>query len=330
VKKLFKYCISLLFYSLLLIWSGCEDEDVREIYIDGEPIPDIEIFFPLGFYDAEPLMPKISPDEKKLLFTGPASLPEWKGLWIMDLETQVKTLVHPDGRSADWAPDSEWIAFNTGTQIFKIRSDGTELTQLTFDGSNFFPDWSPSNYIYYDSNEQSASGLNFIWRMDIDGANKIRLSYTPELGENRMPDCSFDGNQIAHIRYIGIDYPELFLMDNNGTSEIRLTYNNFDELVPRLNNTKIAFYNSSGIYLIDSDGLNITRILPNHLYNSDHAGDIKLYTAYPSWHPDGKHIVYEHFKIARSKRIFDDTYVEGTIQFYKVNADSASDISNLK
>ncbi len=52
----------------------------------------------------------------------------------------------------EWSPDGEWIFFNTEfgakevghAQIFKMRLDGSELTQLTFDERvNWFPHPSP-------------------------------------------------------------------------------------------------------------------------------------------------------------------------------------------
>jgi len=51
----------------------------------------------------------------------------------------------------DWSPDGKWIAFHSASappresiNIFKVRSDGSQLTQLTFfNGKNYSPRWSP-------------------------------------------------------------------------------------------------------------------------------------------------------------------------------------------
>lgn len=64
-----------------------------------------------------------------------------RALWIIDLETKQETRLtdindHAEGKS--FSPDGEWIVFTmrpSGTSnpmdIYKIRKDGTELTQLT-------------------------------------------------------------------------------------------------------------------------------------------------------------------------------------------------------
>jgi Tol biopolymer transport system component len=314
---------------LLLLMNGCSKyEYEKEIYLAGEPLPGIEIFFPLGFYDAEPLMPKISPDGKKLLFTGPASLPEWRGLWIMDMEKQEKTLVHPDGRLADWAPDSDWIAFNIGTQIYKVRKDGSELTQLTFEGRNFLPNWSPDGKRL--AITSSLSGLTLI----LTDEGEIMQTISGAAGG--VTGWKPDGTAIIGFKgysstSVWTKFPVYDLTLNTVTKVLDASPDE-DNRYPKYSpiGLRIVFWNPRGIWVMNANGEGLKRIIPSHLYGSRRSDAPEIYSAYSSWHPDGEHIIYEHFEITRSKQ-FDEstTHVEGVIRFYKVNAHDALSASNL-
>lgn len=333
-----RYMNRILLCSTLLL-AGCDENEVSEIYLEGEPIPGIEIFFPMGFYDAEPLMPKISPDGKKILFSGPASLPEWKGLWVMDLESQAKTLLHPSGRYGDWAPSSDSVVFNIDSEIFKININGSGLSQLTFpievqiggltyNSSSFFADWGIHGISYY---------LSIDYRTGEDGVRVIsnlgeELVVKIKMGE---PDWHPVQNKIIGIRGISSTSSEtifpIYNLDNGNFEDTLAAIDNQLNQFPRFSPSEnsISFFNSSGIFLLDQNTLLLKRILPNHLYNSNFNGSPQLYTAFPSWHPDGKRIVYEHFLINKSNRVDDQLLVEGTISFYMVDADTAMALSNL-
>lgn len=306
---------------IVLLMIGCTKDETEQIYLEGEPIPSVEIFFPMGFYDAEPLMPKISPDGKNLLFCASTSLPEWTGLWVMDLATQERTLLHSDGRVGDWSPDSEWIAFNIGTQIYKIRKDGTELTQLTFEGRNFSPDWSPDgNSILYNNTSCGSQADPIpeyscgVLTMDSNtNEKKFIVSFvgTPKWFPTQDKFLT-SGGEIFNLD--GLNIHTLSLEEGYKGADI----NPIDE--------RIIMSNSGGVSVIDANGEGLKRIIPNHLYWNESP---EIYSAYPSWLPDGKYIIYEHFEITRSKRFSDETHVEGYIKFYKVNVDSAINSSNL-
>ena len=70
--------------------------------------------------------------------------PDTSGLYMIKSDGSNKTLFIPGYfNNPDWSPDGEWVTFGTGAQIYKIKSAGDSLTQLTFEGRNFFPSWSP-------------------------------------------------------------------------------------------------------------------------------------------------------------------------------------------
>lgn len=101
----------------------------------------------------------ISPDGASLAFVGIEADPD--GTWataniftVPSAGGPVRQLTHDtvpaDG--CEFSPDGDWIYFNTEAftrvpghaQLARMRTDGSELTQLTFDGRvNWFPHLSP-------------------------------------------------------------------------------------------------------------------------------------------------------------------------------------------
>ncbi|HYI09533.1 MAG TPA: hypothetical protein VEK57_10755 [Thermoanaerobaculia bacterium] len=68
---------------------------------------------------------------------------------IANLITGESRIVAGEGSNEQptWSPDGQWIAFqsnrkNNRWQVYRMRADGTDLLQLTFDGENKEPDWS--------------------------------------------------------------------------------------------------------------------------------------------------------------------------------------------
>ena len=96
-----------------------------------------------------------------------------------------------------WSPDGQWIAFDYGAHIFKMRFTGprfdtTTITQLGFPGlRSFLPTWSPDGqWIAYDvSLPESYAGT---WIMKADGSmGLILMTLSPQLLETIIDIQSF-------------------------------------------------------------------------------------------------------------------------------------------
>ncbi len=98
----------------------------------------------------------ISPDAKALVYTGVNAVGDnrWGrvNIWTIPVaggpDTALTDVMVPND-GAEYSPDGQWIWFNSEqgspgqAQIFKMRDDGSELTQVTFDERvNWFPHFS--------------------------------------------------------------------------------------------------------------------------------------------------------------------------------------------
>jgi Tol biopolymer transport system component len=214
------------------------------------------------------------------------------GFWLINADgTNMRRILPYYLNTPAWSPDGKWIAFSNNAQINIMPFDGekfdtTAIQVLTDIGNNFFPSWSPDGeWIAYDSNANSPKGQYFIWKMKNDGTSKKTISYTPNLGETRMPFWKKDFS-IIHQRYVGVGSPEIFGMDSTGYNEIRITDNKIHETFPKSSpdNKYITYISYSGgltlnkIDVSTNKTLNLTNCCVNY-----------------SWSPNGEKIVYVNF-----------------------------------
>lgn len=118
-----------------------------------------------------------------------------------------------------WSPVGDWIVFysncdsdDEARDIYKIRPDGSGLTQLTFTSglNNWFPSWSPDGKrITFTSNR---SGRYFIYTMNADGSNPAQLA------RGCVSYFSPDGSQILYGVYCN-ETDALWLMNSDGSDQ---------------------------------------------------------------------------------------------------------------
>lgn len=258
-------------------------------------------YFPTPVYPSPYEDPTWSPDGSVIIFRrmkitelnsigGFLVDPDSTGLWVINADGSDMRLLLAgmNLNSPVLSSDGQWLAYHSGGQIYKTRYlngyiDTTSIVQLTTEGRNFFPTWSPDGeWIAYDSNSNSPNGMNFIWKMRADGSEKFRIAYDPTQGEIRQPHWSPCGDKIVHIRYgyAEGDKPEIFIMDTSGTSVQQLTSLNTRSRSPQNSPScdAIVFESNLEIWIMNGDGSD-----PHQVTNFSAAS--------AAWSPDG-HIVY--------------------------------------
>ena len=234
--------------------------------------------------------------------------PAWSpnGQWITFVHGSIPNdgiyLISPNGEDIHlwhqgyaetpaWSPCGQWIAFSQGAQIWKKKIDGDSLTQLTFEGRNFFPTWSKcGRYIAY-----VQSVCNYIrcglWLIDL-----CEESNTPIVEYGTVPDFHPTTNEILYKRRWIEDGGQVVVGDNlfsynhetdNFTFITGLKHHNFDNRYFKISpsGNKIAFTSQCEvtgvirIWSMNIDGSQLTQLTHKQSYSN-------------AWSPCGSYIVY--------------------------------------
>jgi Tol biopolymer transport system component len=149
-----------------------------------------------GYHDYAPVP---FPDESRFLF-GSCTLgvdcyyQDSNYIWMMNPDGTNMTQLR-QGRDAQVSPDGKLIAFSYKGDIWSMRIDGTEATNLTASEDNFDsqPAWAPDGQrIYFTRVQSRASVKNTdVWMMRFDGAEVVQLTMNPS--EDYAPFAAPDG-----------------------------------------------------------------------------------------------------------------------------------------
>jgi len=167
--------------------------------------------------------------------------------------------------------------------IWMMRPDGSEKTQLTFEMLDREPVWSPDG-------EKIAfwsyrSGNADVWVMNADGTELINL--TNHDAGDRYPHWSPNGQHIIFASNRD-ELTEIYVMTSIGEDVQRLTFNDWFDFRPRYSPDGLHFVTSSrvpggdpDVYVYTSDGESYINI-----------GVPGVIDFQPPWTPDSKRVVW--------------------------------------
>ncbi len=125
-----------------------------------------------------------------------------------------------------FSPDGEWVVFESHMngakgEIYKVRTDGSEVVPLSTGRNDRQPNWSPAGDAIVFQRHQR--GQVDIWVMDPDGNNKRNITRTPDLEETDI-SWSPSGNYLVFSSDgPNFEFANLFTIAADGTGRQRLT-----------------------------------------------------------------------------------------------------------
>ena len=189
-----KSIISVQTQNALTIWAATGSDNLRFNRVSATPLSSLRTSVAW------------TPDGN-ILYTDPAD--GFRNIWRMDANganPQRLTSSPIDKDELAATSDGRYIVYQQQeAHIWRIRSDGTELKQLTFGRHDVHPALSPDGksvvYVSFADWTPGIGGEPTLWRVPIDGGEPGQVTQQP----TSIPSVSPDGKQIACIHFPGKD-----------------------------------------------------------------------------------------------------------------------------
>lgn len=198
-----------------------------------------------------------------------------------------------------------------GNQIFSVDLASGQTTQLTQDGDNIDPAWSPDGkQIAYASDQ----GKQFeLWLMNADGSNKQQL--TQNDFNDWSPSWSPDGTKLVYVSS-EVPYSHIYILDIASGKSTRLLDTPGNEGAPKWSpdGSKIIYMNDNeghfNLFTVKPDGSGIVQV-------TDFGQDDR-----PNWSPDGKMITF------RRQTVFSSMFSGAEVFVADANGKNALQLTN--
>lgn len=297
---------------MIIVLAGlftCTDESYP-VYNEGVVL--FELNSEPFFFNSEFTEPLVTPDGNSILYIDRYSTNGPKGgLKIRSLISDKERTLTNLGYAADISSDGQWIAYNSSYGVIsKIKFNGDSLAVITSSGSgDFNPNFSSEDMsIIYEHHSGGGPDLSGIWRIFMQGNAK---EYLVDAGGN--PYLFSNNNSVITTKYFANTSGSKFLIHDLETKELISIL----DPSPGKNNTNpqidphgetILYSNDDGIFIRFSNGSRNSILPYKHIYEHRQGDYLGFIAVSPSWHPDGKHIVYQHFAITEHTKCPDNMY----------------------
>lgn len=229
-----------------------------------------------------------------------------------------------------WSPDGRRIAFirtmpqSGRSDLWTATSGGRGRVRIT---STPFPErdpsWSPDGTRIVYAARTRGGGPFRIFVVKADGKARAQLTTQPSGSADRSPVWSPDGTKIAFMSNREGGFPEIYVMNANGTGEQPLTSNSVIDANPswspdgtRLAVERCCPKGTSEIFTID-----LATGVETNLTNSTSFMDFD-----PSWSPDGTTIAFVSFQVDEGNIDIWSIHTDGT-SLTRLTQDPAPDLS---
>jgi Tol biopolymer transport system component len=152
------------------------------------------------------------------------------GVWIMKPDGQQKTMIDNNASYANWVNGSSSLIYfkpiknNNGTQsgdtlyLYSLTGSKQSIIALNNDEHviNSYPVFAGDAIIFSSLNK---TGYTYVYRMNPDGSNIIRLTTT----QSYSPDYSLANSKIVYTNR-NKGNGRLWIMDKNGNGEVQFTF----------------------------------------------------------------------------------------------------------
>jgi TolB protein len=241
-------------------------------------------------------------------------------LFTLDVVTGATTKLTNSAGFAElqpaWSPDGGRILYvrrarlSGRPDLFVMNANGRGRTRITSTPvPERDPSWSPdgTGLVYA---ARTAAGEPFrIFVASADGSSREQLT-SQKAGSDRAPVWSPDGTRIAFVSDRNGGFPELYLMNADGTGVKRLTTNSLIDANPSWSpdGTRVVFERCCENGTSDLFTIDVTTRAEVSVTASTSSQEFD-----PSWSSDGTRIAYDAFEVGQSN-----------IDIWVVNADGSS------